>query len=185
MQRMMMHGSMALGFSPWGESQRHAAMFKLLRFKGEKRERWHASSMLLLLRETSMIAARPATFMLGGVMLGSDCRQEESGGPPRWPPAGGKPLTAAERMMMKMGWKAGQGLGKQEQGITTPLMARKTDKRAGVIVNAPEKKGGTLNSQQPQHPQPQMQQQGPVQGSLPKGTPTRVVLLRNMVSAVQ
>ncbi|GJP70385.1 hypothetical protein CLOP_g1334 [Closterium sp. NIES-67] len=52
-------------------------------------------------------------------------------------------LTAAERMMMKMGWKAGQGLGKQEQGITTPLMAKKTDKHGGVIVAAsPLKKGG-------------------------------------------
>lgn len=86
--------------------------------------------------------------------------------------------------MMKMGWKAGQGLGKQEQGITTPLMARKTDKRAGVIVNAPEKKPGGPNNQPPLLPQQQqMQQQAPVQGSLPKGTPTKVVLLRNMVSA--
>ncbi|KAF3589188.1 hypothetical protein F2Q69_00028507 [Brassica cretica] len=30
-------------------------------------------------------------------------------------------MTAAERMMAKMGWKQGQGLGKSEQGITTPL----------------------------------------------------------------
>lgn len=76
--------------------------------------------------------------------------------------AGGQ-MSAAQRMMAKMGWKQGQGLGKQEQGITTPLMARKTDKRAGVIVNASEKpekkvKSGNLN-----------------------GQPTRVLLLRNMV----
>ncbi|KAL6513770.1 hypothetical protein OROMI_034539 [Orobanche minor] len=71
-------------------------------------------------------------------------------------------MTAAQRMMAKMGWKQGQGLGKQEQGITTPLVAKKTDKRGGVIVNASEssKKVKSVNI---------------------NGTPTRVVLLRNMV----
>ena len=73
-------------------------------------------------------------------------------------------MTAAQRMMAKMGWKQGQGLGKQEQGITTPLMAKKTDRRAGVIVNAsetkPEKKAKDVSL---------------------NGPPTRVLLLRNMV----
>ncbi|KAI5331617.1 hypothetical protein L3X38_021743 [Prunus dulcis] len=77
--------------------------------------------------------------------------------------AGGQ-MTAAQRMMAKMGWKQGQGLGKQEQGITTPLMAKKTDRRAGVIVNAsetkPEKKAKSVSL---------------------NGPPTRVLLLRNMV----
>lgn len=77
--------------------------------------------------------------------------------------AGGQ-MTAAQRMMAKMGWKQGQGLGKQEQGITTPLMAKKTDRRAGVIVNASEskseKKTKSVNI---------------------NGPPTRVMLLRNMV----
>uniref|UniRef100_A0A6N2KZG7 G-patch domain-containing protein n=1 Tax=Salix viminalis TaxID=40686 RepID=A0A6N2KZG7_SALVM len=79
--------------------------------------------------------------------------------------AGGQ-MTAAQRMMAKMGWKEGQGLGKQEQGITTPLVAKKTDRRAGVIVNAseskPEKKVKSVNF---------------------NGTPTRVLLLRNMAQA--
>lgn len=70
--------------------------------------------------------------------------------------AGGQ-MTAAQRMMAKMGWKQGQG-------ITTPLMAKKTDRRAGVIVNAsetkPEKKAKGVNL---------------------NGPPTRVLLLRNMV----
>ncbi|KAL5577379.1 hypothetical protein UlMin_019078 [Ulmus minor] len=77
--------------------------------------------------------------------------------------AGGQ-MTAAQRMMAKMGWKQGQGLGKLEQGITTPLMAKKTDRRAGVIVNASEKK--------PEKTVKSVNFNGP---------PTRVMLLRNMV----
>lgn len=81
--------------------------------------------------------------------------------------AGGQ-MTAAQRMMAKMGWKAGQGLGKQEQGITTPLMAKKTDRRAGVIVNASEQSEKKARA-------------GGVGVSI-NGVPTRVVLLRNMVT---
>ncbi|KAJ4977148.1 hypothetical protein NE237_002254 [Protea cynaroides] len=77
--------------------------------------------------------------------------------------AGGQ-MTAAQRMMAKMGWKQGQGLGKQEQGITTPLMAKKTDRRAGVIVNASESKA-----------------EKKMKCVSFNGPPTRVMLLRNMV----
>lgn len=78
--------------------------------------------------------------------------------------AGGQ-MTAAQRMMAKMGWKQGQGLGKSEQGITTPLMAKKTDRRAGVIVNASENKSSEKK----------------VKSVNINGEPTRVLLLRNMV----
>lgn len=47
-------------------------------------------------------------------------------------------MSAAQRMMMKMGWKEGQGLGKSDQGMTTPLEVRKDGARSGVIVAAPE-----------------------------------------------
>ncbi|KAG7598751.1 RNA recognition motif domain [Arabidopsis suecica] len=80
--------------------------------------------------------------------------------------AGGQ-MTAAQRMMAKMGWKQGQGLGKSEQGITTPLMAKKTDRRAGVIVNASENKSSSAEKK--------------VKSVNINGEPTRVLLLRNMV----
>ena len=57
--------------------------------------------------------------------------------PPPPPPPPERKLTPAEKMMMKMGWKEGQGLGKSDQGMTTPLMAKKDGRRSGVIVAAP------------------------------------------------
>eukprot|EP00271_Cylindrocystis_brebissonii_P015705 TRINITY_DN38686_c0_g1_i1.p1 TRINITY_DN38686_c0_g1~~TRINITY_DN38686_c0_g1_i1.p1 ORF type:complete len:510 (+),score=134.85 TRINITY_DN38686_c0_g1_i1:339-1868(+) len=113
--------------------------------------------------------------------------------------AGGQ-MTAAERMMAKMGWKAGQGLGKQEQGITTPLMARKTDKRAGVIVNATPlgEKGKDKNKENGKEREGDREDEGDEArpgvtgviaggavkakpGTVIGGQPTQVLLLRNMV----
>merc|ERR1719421_2663265 len=71
----------------------------------------------------------------------------------------------ATKMLKKMGWKDGQGLGKDGQGITAPLMARKTDKNVAVIEQAPTK---------PAAPKP-------TPGTNFNRQPTRVVMLTNMV----
>ncbi|UKK00642.2 hypothetical protein MACK_000716 [Theileria orientalis] len=48
----------------------------------------------------------------------------------------------ALKMMEKMGWKEGLGLGKNEQGMVTPLVAKQTGKNSAIIVNAlPRVKG--------------------------------------------
>jgi splicing factor 45 len=47
-------------------------------------------------------------------------------------------MGLAEKLLKKMGWREGEGLGRNRQGISTPLMAQKRGDRAGVIVNAPE-----------------------------------------------
>ena len=44
-------------------------------------------------------------------------------------------------MLVKMGWSEGQGLGKDGQGMRTPLVAKKTDSSTGVIVNAADRFG--------------------------------------------
>lgn len=50
------------------------------------------------------------------------------------------------RMMKKMGWKNGQGLGKDSQGISVPLMAKTTDGQVGVIVNLDQNFQHTLSN---------------------------------------
>lgn len=107
----------------------------------------------------------PPPLAGGNVGEGFSIGKSESGGLGLG--AEGK-MTAAQRMMAKMGWKQGQGLGKQEQGITTPLMVKKTDRRGGAIVNASETK-----QQQPSDKK--------VKSVSFNGQPTRVLLLRNMV----
>ncbi|CDJ52086.1 DNA repair enzyme, putative [Eimeria brunetti] len=77
--------------------------------------------------------------------------------------------TFAARMMEKMGWKQGEGLGANKQGITAPLVARKTAMRSGIIVQ-----GHDVTSL----------------GQVPRVVtfnmaPTRILLLLNMVGRGQ
>lgn len=123
-----------------------------LRVSGE--EAWKRRAMLSTARDTSFTARACSS----SPPKGSDgfCASKQSS------------MTAAQRMMARMGWKEGQGLGKQEQGITVPLIARKTDKRAGVIVNVAQSAAV-------------YEKKSAVKGVSISGMPTRVVLLRNMV----
>ena len=82
--------------------------------------------------------------------------------------------TFAQRMMQKMGWKEGLGLGKAHQGITTPLEAQKTDKRSGVIRAAEQlAKMADEGLDGPAEKK--------ARGVSIQGNPSRVVLLRNIV----
>lgn len=115
--------------------------------------------------------------------------------------------SVAAKIMARMGYKEGQGLGKEEQGISRALEVEKTSKRGGKIV------AGTASAALPPPPSPLPPQStptppqpfpgtvsslysdigsssNPVQGNLSAGVesitdlmknPTKVVLLRNMV----
>ena len=51
-------------------------------------------------------------------------------------PGAGKGMSMAMKLMKSMGWSEGKGLGKNEQGIETPLAVKKTSKEAGRIVQS-------------------------------------------------
>jgi splicing factor 45 len=85
--------------------------------------------------------ARRATLGAHGARIG-DGTSESSGteGADRSAAAsGGGGESLAMKMMKKMGYVEGRGLGKNDQGMTTPLEVRKDSARSGIIVNAPEK----------------------------------------------
>lgn len=68
-----------------------------------------------------------------------------------------KGMDLAEKLLKKMGWKEGEGLGRNKQGIATPLEVKKTAAAAGVVVLAP------LPAPPPE-----------------AGQPTRIVALKNI-----
>lgn len=85
-----------------------------------------------------------------------------------------KTNSFASKMMKKMGWKEGEGLGKDGKGIAAPLIAQKTDHAAARIVQGapivPK-----LNTLKPNPPaKPTMVFARP-------GNPTRVLFLTNLV----
>ena len=60
------------------------------------------------------------------------------------PPAPARPITdmmnmpglgIAAKIMAKYGYRAGEGLGKNNQGITQALVVEKTSRRGGRIIN--------------------------------------------------
>jgi splicing factor 45 len=43
-----------------------------------------------------------------------------------------KGMGLAQKLLEKMGWREGQGLGRNRQGMATPLVAQKTAAHAGA-----------------------------------------------------
>ncbi|XP_029635143.1 splicing factor 45 [Octopus sinensis] len=78
--------------------------------------------------------------------------------------------SVASKIMAKYGYKEGQGLGKQEQGMSTALFVEKTSKRGGKIIHEkdmqkdPPRDMTVTNSNLLKHP-------------------SKVILLRNMVGS--
>ncbi|CEG02132.1 Nucleotide-binding, alpha-beta plait [Ostreococcus tauri] len=99
------------------------------------------------------------------------------------PSGGGKKMSAAEKMMEKMGWTKGRGLGKDEQGMTTPLEVRKDSAGAtGKIINArPVFDVSAITSSTGRGLGLGETSEG--KSVDPSPTPTRVLLLRNIVLA--
>nr|CAG4646501.1 EOG090X0BIL [Macrothrix elegans] len=83
-------------------------------------------------------------------------------------------LGVAAKIMAKYGFKEGQGLGRQQQGIAAALQVEKTSKRGGRIINEKEVASAPV----------------PTSVNIPKAEPTiaeimknpsKVICLRNMV----
>lgn len=91
------------------------------------------------------------------------------------------PKDPAKAMMEKMGWKEGEGLGKDGHGMKTPLMAKKTDRAQAVIMNAPQVPvfaNSAATATADTIPLPPEKRQKAVTF---RGRPSKVLLLKNMV----
>lgn len=111
---------------------------------------------------------------------------------PVGPRAGLGSGSVAQRIMARYGYKQGQGLGKQEQGMSQALQVEKTSKRGGKIIHEkdiakepPTPLVAPLGPPPPMAPPPsqqlqQLQQQNESITDMMRN-PSKVVLLRNMV----
>uniref|UniRef100_A0A1E1X613 Splicing factor 45 n=1 Tax=Amblyomma aureolatum TaxID=187763 RepID=A0A1E1X613_9ACAR len=111
---------------------------------------------------------------------------------PPSPRAGLGSGSVAQRIMARYGYKAGQGLGKQEQGMSQALQVEKTSKRGGKIIHEkdiakepPPPLVAPLGPPPPLAPPPSQQQQQQQQQNESitdmMRNPSKVVLLKNMV----
>lgn len=99
-------------------------------------------------------------------------RQQQNAKPPE-----PKEDDFATKMLKKMGWKEGSGLGKEGQGMATPLILKKTDVVAGQIVEGTKREAPTPQATG----QPDAKQPKAAAGF--NRPPTRVLLLSNLVGA--
>lgn len=84
--------------------------------------------------------------------------------------------AVAAKIMARYGFKDGQGLGKQEQGISMALQVEKTSKRGGRIIH--EKEAAAIPFSEPQ-PAPASSQEQSITEMMK--APSKVIMLRNMV----
>lgn len=80
----------------------------------------------------------------------------------------------ATKMLKKMGWKEGSGLGKDGQGMATPLVLKKTDQKQGQVVE------GQKREVPPAQPQAQPAAK---QAKVVQRPPSCILLLNNLVGA--
>lgn len=84
--------------------------------------------------------------------------------------------SVAQRIMARYGYKAGQGLGKLEQGMSQALLVEKTSKRGGKIIHEKD-----IPKEPPASMSPVLTQQQTESITDMMRNPSKVVLLRNMV----